>query len=440
MMSLSAISCAPPPTNFAVDTKKGTETLHRDLKESVRQFIPEWADYKDEDVLVQRLTGGLTNILYTLTPSHDKHRTVIVRVYGEGTSLFVDRAIENTIFRSLASGGVATQFVGAFSNGRVEGYVDATALTPDQMAHPDLYPRIATAVAQLHAQTVIGISKEAYLWNKMQSFFDLAEDSMKQQAPAIDDSERGVGLRERLKTLRKEMAWLQTELQGIEEGVRQRLAGPLLDHREEMILRGAQFAFVTVLCHNDLLSGNILLSNDMEIASAEGEKESKEEETMSSQSFPAGDITLIDFEYAGYNPRGWDLGNHFNEYAGFDFNIARDFPNQQVRLAFLTNYVRAAAAAATSTSNSDPLLSEVMHDGACMEAFVVGLEDIVCKYCLASHLFWGVWATIQSVISNIEFDFAGYAQLRFDGYSFHKREFFADTSKSSALVSNSCQQ
>jgi ethanolamine kinase len=437
MMSLSATSCAPPPTSFAVDATKCTETLHRDLISSVRQFIPEWVDYKDEDVDVQRLTGGLTNVLYTLTPGRDKRRTVIVRVYGEGTSLFVDRAIENTIFRSLSSGGVATQFVGAFSNGRVEGYVDATALTPAQMAHPDLYPRIAAAVAQLHAQTVVGITKEAYLWSKLQSFFDLAEDSMKRKAATAGGSGGGADFREQLKTLRKEMTWLREQLEEIEGGVRQRLAGPLVDRREEMVLRGAQFAFSTVLCHNDLLSGNILLSNDVQVASEEGEKESDEEEKMSSQSSSSGDITLIDFEYAGYNPRGWDIGNHFNEYAGFDFNITRDFPTQPVRRAFLTSYVLAAEAAATPETRQ--LLSEVVRDRESTEAFVAGMDDITCKYCLVSHLFWGVWATIQSAISTIDFDFAGYAQLRFDGYSFHKREFFADGSKSAEAL-RSCQQ
>lgn len=32
----------------------------------------------------------------------------------------------------------------------------------------------------------------------------------------------------------------------------------------------------------------------------------------------AGELILIDFEYGMYNNRGFDLGNHFNEYAGFD--------------------------------------------------------------------------------------------------------------------------
>ena len=32
----------------------------------------------------------------------------------------------------------------------------------------------------------------------------------------------------------------------------------------------------------------------------------------------AGKLYIIDFEYGSYNYRGFDIGNHFNEYAGYD--------------------------------------------------------------------------------------------------------------------------
>ena len=36
-----------------------------------------------------------------------------------------------------------------------------------------------------------------------------------------------------------------------------------------------------------------------------------------------GPLTVIDFEYGGYGRRGFDLGNHFNEYAGFECDYGR---------------------------------------------------------------------------------------------------------------------
>jgi ethanolamine kinase len=49
-----------------------------------------------------------------------------------------------------------------------------------------------------------------------------------------------------------------------------------------------------VFCHNDLLLGNIV------------HNEAKKS------------IAFIDYEYAAYNHQAFDIGNHFNEFAGKD--------------------------------------------------------------------------------------------------------------------------
>ncbi|KAL8222307.1 UNVERIFIED_CONTAM: Ethanolamine kinase 1 [Gekko kuhli] len=41
---------------------------------------------------------------------------------------------------------------------------------------------------------------------------------------------------------------------------------------------------------------------------------------------------------------------------------------------------------------------------------------------LASHFFWGLWALIQAKYSTIEFDFLGYAIVRFNQYFKMKNE------------------
>lgn len=40
----------------------------------------------------------------------------------------------------------------------------------------------------------------------------------------------------------------------------------------------------------------------------------------------------------------------------------------------------------------------------------------VNRFALASHFFWGLWALIQAKVSTIDFDFLGYAVLRFNQY------------------------
>ena len=438
-------------SEFSVDTTLGDAVLQRDLKASVRLFLPEWQRYDDNDITVAILLGGLTNSLYTLTPQNDKGKNVIVRVYGEGTSLFVDRAVENTVFESLSNAGVATKFLGAFQNGRVEGYLNATSLTPDQMAHPAIYPKIATAMAQLHTKHVPGITETPYLWGKLKSFFDLSEVSMEKKPP----KEGKHDFRDQLKVLRKELEWLEGVMTDTESHVKLRLSQTPQDRQEEMTLRGIQFAMDTVLCHNDLLSGNILLSNDTLgkprserndqcNKDTDGFDEEKKNNGNSSdqlytkdcvssssslEGFANGMITLIDFEYAGYNPRGFDVANHFNEFAGFDFNIIKDFPSQDLRRAFITSYLSATvnaihantSTAVSLTPSSSSSLSDIMSSEHDLSAFINGFESMICKYTLASHLLWGVWATIQSILSHIDFDFGAYALLRFNGYYCHKK-------------------
>ena len=46
-------------------------------------------------------------------------------------------------------------------------------------------------------------------------------------------------------------------------------------------------------------------------------------------------VQFIDFEYSAYVPRGFDLGNHFNEYAGFECEYSR-YPDR----AHVSNFVR----------------------------------------------------------------------------------------------------
>lgn len=51
----------------------------------------------------------------------------------------------------------------------------------------------------------------------------------------------------------------------------------------------------------------------------------------------SGKVYLIDFEYGSYNYRGFDIGNHFNEYAGYECDYSLYVIT--ARLIFLCNLV-----------------------------------------------------------------------------------------------------
>ena len=403
-------------SNYEVETKKGEAVLHAGLKESVRRVIKHW-NYADGDIIVRSLRGGITNLLYTLTPMEMEEKTVIVRIYGEGTSLFVDRTQENTVFSSLSDRGISPKFYGTFNNGRVEGYCDARTLTADEMKDSLIYPRTSMAIARLHTQNILDINHDVSLWTKLDSFFDLAESSMisahlQGKSSRVMSGDLSLAeMRDQSMILRKSIDETKTKLADKHRSVETK--------SEKMKAFGAIFGYEVVLCHNDLLSGNILLLNNVTDNFSEAVRKivtqySVEEKhnglltpEESSSSFPASKnthlneecseeggiinayltnsdvlqkevnmntegVTLIDFEYAAYNYRAWDIANHFNEFAGFDFNIKKDFPNMDRRVEFLSHYVIGASKYDVSASGIQ--LSEIINDAEDFRDFIVGLE------------------------------------------------------------------
>ncbi|XP_040279941.1 ethanolamine kinase 2 [Bufo bufo] len=156
-----------------------------------------------------------------------------------------------------------------------------------------------------------------------------------------------------LKVLEEELLWLQKYLPSLESPI--------------------------VLCHNDLLCKNVIYN---------------EEE---------GHVRFIDYEYAGYNYQAYDIANHFNEFAGVREPDYRLFPDRETQLQWLRHYL--GACRKLKGVEGEPQDKEV--DKLCMQ---------VNQFVLASHYFWGLWALIQHRFSDIDFNFAQYAKLRFQQY------------------------
>ncbi|KAJ2748305.1 hypothetical protein GGI19_006174 [Coemansia pectinata] len=107
-------------------------------------------------------------------------------------------------------------------------------------------------------------------------------------------------------------------------------------------------------------------------------------------------VSFIDYEYAMYNYRGFDIANHFNEYAGFECDYSR-YPAKSTQLQWFKAYLDHLG------QDSSPAALEVVYHE--VELFQ-----------LASHFYWGVWALVQASISDIDFDYMAYARLRFLQY------------------------
>ncbi|CAN0393256.1 unnamed protein product [Laminaria digitata] len=151
----------------------------------------------------------------------------------------------------------------------------------------------------------------------------------------------------------------------------------------------------TVFCHNDLQNGNIMYKGK---PSAPATSVDALRET----AVPNGDTTalppcptpsrlvsLIDYEYAGYNPRGYDIGTHFCEWTAdyasekpHELDLER-YPLMEERRRFCRAYL--------GTFNGVP-------DDDVSAEEVEGLVSETDAYSLASHLWWALWSLIMSKV------------------------------------------
>ncbi|KAH8387317.1 hypothetical protein KR093_006302 [Drosophila rubida] len=141
-----------------------------------------------------------------------------------------------------------------------------------------------------------------------------------------------------------------------------------------------------VFSHNDLLLGNVVYTKSMNA------------------------VNFIDYEYADYNFQAFDIGNHFAEMCGVDEVDYTRYPKREFQLkwlrVYLENYLQR-----TNIQNDE----------------VERLFVQVNQFALAAHIFWTVWSLLQAEHSTIDFDYVGYAFLRYNEYLARKDEFLSLT-------------
>ncbi|EAL70370.1 hypothetical protein ACTFIW_005219 [Dictyostelium discoideum] len=320
------------------------DKVNKGLCDIARYFVPEYRNSKDEDLTIQKLNGGITNVLYLVEDKNieQKYRylPVVIRLYGYKSEEIIDRKNELIIQTEADQNGLGAKFYGLFDNGCIYGFIKGEPLAYEDISKPTMQTCIAKEIAQWHS-IEMPTRKNPSLWPTIKKWAALAPDVY--PVPEKNEYYQSINV--------KKM---------IEEG-------KMLEQRL------AQLNSPIVFCHNDLLSGNIIYDPSQNCAS------------------------FIDFEYANYNFRGLELGNHFNEYAGFgpDYSL---YPNKESQIHFLTDYHR-------SLFKTEPTQDE-------LEKLYIESN----QFSLASHLYWGFWAIVQAMNSQIDFDYLEYGKARFDRY------------------------
>uniref|UniRef100_H0X5R3 ethanolamine kinase n=2 Tax=Otolemur garnettii TaxID=30611 RepID=H0X5R3_OTOGA len=302
----------------------------------IQELRPHW---KPEQVRTKRFTDGITNKLVACYVEEDMRDCVLVRVYGERTELLVDRENEVRNFQLLRAHGCAPKLYCTFQNGLCYEYLQGVALGPEHIREPRLFRLIALEMAKIHSIHANGSLPKPTLWHKMHNYFTLVKNeinpSLSADVPKVE-------------VLEWELAWLKEHLSQLDSPV--------------------------VFCHNDLLCKNIIYDSTK------------------------GHVRFIDYEYAGYNYQAYDIGNHFNEFAGVNEVDYCQYPSRETQLQWLHYYLQAQKGMAVTPREVERLYVQVN------------------KFALASHFFWALWALIQSKYSTIDFDFLRYAVIRFNQY------------------------
>ncbi|KAI8570825.1 hypothetical protein RHMOL_Rhmol01G0067000 [Rhododendron molle] len=326
--------------------------------ELCKDLFKNWSELDNTRFSVETVSGGITNLcahlLYLLKVSiREENGNIVnltVRLYGPNTEYVINRERELQAIRYLSAAGFGAKLLAVFGNGMVQSFITARTLTPLDMRRPKLAAEIAKQLSIFHQVEIPG-SKEPQLWNDIFKFFQKAS------ALAFDDGEK----QRKYETISFEE--VHTEVIELKE-LTGRLDAPV------------------VFAHNDLLSGNLMLNDEEE------------------------KLYLIDFEYGSYNYRGFDIGNHFNEYAGYDCDYSL-YPTKDEQYHFLRHYLEPENPEEVSEEDLEALYIETN------------------TYMLASHLYWALWALIQAKMSPIDFDYLSYFFLRYNEYKKQKENCFS---------------
>ncbi|KAM0322837.1 hypothetical protein ACHAQA_009178 [Verticillium albo-atrum] len=362
---------------------------------------PEWAS-DDSKIEFARFTDGITNTLLKAVNKKDgwtkeqiDAEAILLRAYGSGTAVLIDREREAQNHELLWKHGLAPELLARFNNGMLYRYIKGSVTSPDDLRKPDIYCAVARKLAQWHA-TVPCIQQAKSVTNGNSHQNGSSADHEDRQA-VIDNVAPGKPPPNVWTVMQKWIFALPTTTP--EQKARQSTLQVELDSLvKQLSQRPGLGVNGLVFAHCDLLSGNVIVLPRLP-GDAEG----------------STSVTFIDYEYATPSPAAFDLANHFAEWGGFDCDWSV-MPTQAERRTFVTKYIESYFSSGQGEVD--------------LEAEVTKLTDEVDLFRGVPGFYWGIWALIQATISEIDFDYASYAETRLSEYWAWKAE--ADGSRAAS--------
>ena len=338
--------------------------------------IDPWRSASPEKLSVVKITGGLTNILYKVSLTAGLRTSnspeILVRIYGAADGL-LDREKENRILERLSESGISPRLIAKFAWGRFEEFlstrsplksgVDMVRITPDC----DMVALIAACLRQMHSVDLrldhksfsANVFEVTRRWLTLISSFgsDIIKPSSKCpqfETPAVPN-------------LSEQAAF-----------VKHICLNRIVCHPRVVSSPTCQRLLNQVLCHNDMLAGNLLFD--------ESDKS----------------LRLIDFEYSGYNYAVADIANvcaavcESIMLSGEPQDVGKNFPSSQIQLHFVQKYF-----------GDNYIIDPSEHEPILL---------LIRAFAMAEELRWTIWGILQSKQQVGDFDYCMYYNSRFNAY------------------------
>ncbi|RFU36046.1 hypothetical protein B7463_g359, partial [Scytalidium lignicola] len=362
---------------------------------------PEWGDGNSK-IEITRFTDGITNTLLKLTNKRPglseeeiDNEAVLLRAYGRGTDVLIDRARETQNHELLMQHHLAPTLLARFHNGMLYRYIQGVVTSPADLRRESIWRAVAKRLAEWHA--IVPCLSTPRRDQNTTAHSDLPHSTWGKNATdiqdAIDSAAPGKPAPNVWSVMQKWIYALPTSTT-VEKARQAELQKELTRLISELSNRPGLGKNSLVFAHCDLLSGNVIV----------------QPRAVGSESAQVEIVNFIDYEYATPSPAAFDISNHFAEWGGFDCEH-QYLPTKAQRLDFLQEYIHSYFSHLGEKKTQEEENAEVKR-----------LFEEVDVFRGVPGFYWGIWALIQAQISQIDFDYASYAEIRLGEYRAWREE------------------
>ncbi|KAN0025911.1 hypothetical protein ACTFIU_001675 [Dictyostelium citrinum] len=382
------------------------------------QILKELVDNNlKEEIEFKPMVGGVTNTLFksSFITGQGSNKSVIIRLYGKGSEQFIDRKTEANIQYLLSKNGVGPKFYGTFENGCIYGYVEGDQLQLEDLYQNNILSLIAKETGRWHSlkldiNSQLSLSSDSSIKESTSpSSTSTSTSSLENSSSFLSPRNTSTSSTSLFKNLNSwinnAMALTSKESKGsmiskINLNYYKEEAMSLMSFIEERYGGEENINF----CHNDLIPRNMIYNKEK------------------------NQVKFIDFEYSGYNFRGYDIGNFFCEFSGLDLDYKK-YPSIEIQKRFIKNYlisinnckkVQKQQQQQQNENNMEIENDQLLYEPSKEEIHNLYIESN--HLTLGSHLMWGFWGVIQHFSSSIDFDYIDYAIKRFKQYDLVKNK------------------